>query len=274
MMRMISIHIPYIFHAGRFPVGVDMAAGKRSGTLTLIRLAWIAPFVLAAAPALAGTFSPPDGCTAYVTVQHASCQVSHHYTCEGDAKGDQWAVYAGADGPYYMSRIDAETRWVESFDLIAGEADQLATEADPASFTALLDTGRDDYDFSTESNSGEVRRYAGYDQLTGRSVTIDGVTLERTEFELKSYASDGSFLHQRKGQQLISRDWRIFFADVEDFENAAGDRQHTTDTPMTFTFPGEAGFLTDRPQFGCDQMMTGDWSRNLRPARFDPEGAP
>ncbi|MEZ5886863.1 MAG: hypothetical protein R3D56_08275 [Paracoccaceae bacterium] len=213
--------------------------------------------LLSAAPALAaGKFVVPEGCEAFVTVQHSDCQVSYHYTCARDPEGDQWAVYAGPDGPYYMSRIDHETRWVESHDLITPESDRLGSEKEPASFTTLLDTGRDDFDFTTISGTGEVRRYAGHDALKGGTVTIDGVTLERTEFALESFGADGSFLHRRSGHQLISRDWRLFFADTEHFENAFGDVEDSTSTPMTFAFPGEKGFLSGTPQFGCDQMMT------------------
>ncbi len=212
---------------------------------------------LAASPALAaGKFTVPKGCTAYVTVQHSNCQVSYHYTCEADPKGDQWSVYAGPEGPYYMSRIDTETRWVESFDLITGDSDRIGAETNPASFTRLLQTDRDDFDFTTESSTGEVRRYKGYDKLAGGRVTIDGIELERTEFDLSTYAEDGTLLHTRKGSQLINRVWRLFFADKEDFENAQGDRESTTDTPITFSQPGEPGFLATTPQFGCDMVMT------------------
>ena len=69
---------------------------------------------------------------------------------------DQWAVYAGAEGPYYMSKIDSETRWLESYDLIAGESDQMGDETDPASFSTLLEGGRDDYDFTTLRSSWMV----------------------------------------------------------------------------------------------------------------------
>ena len=215
------------------------------------------PFAALALPASAASkFTPPKGCEAYVTVQHSNCQVSYHYTCSGDPKGDQWAVYAGAEGPYYMSKIDSETRWLESYDLIAGESDQMGDETDPASFSTLLEGGRDDYDFTTVSNTGEVRRYKGYDKLADTSVTIDGVKMEQTEFALRSYAADGTMLSKRTGQQLINRDWRIFFADEEDFENGDGEKEHSKDLPVTFAFPGDAGFLSATPQFGCDQMMT------------------
>lgn len=229
----------------------------------------------AAGPVLAadGKITLPAGCTAYVTVQHSDCQVSYHYSCESDPEGDQWAVYAGADGPYYMSRIDAETRWIESHDLIAPESDKLGEEKNPASFTTLLETGRDDFDFSTISSSGEKRHYVGYDHLTGKKVTIDGQSFDQTEFKVEAFDAEGKRLHTRTGNQLISRAWRLFFADSDHFENSYGDVEDTVSRPVTFAFPDDPGFLTKRPQFGCDMMTTQAEGGPVQ-ASFEPEVAP
>ncbi len=210
----------------------------------------------AVAAQAAGKFAAPQGCEVYVTVQMRDCQVSQHYRCAADAPGDQWAAFLDAEGPFYVSRIDAETRWMESFDLITGESDRLMSETDPASFTTLITTGRDDYDFRTESDSGVVRRYTGHDQLTGETVVIDGVRLERTRFDLTARGADGDVIWRRRGQQLIHRDWRLFFADREDFEDAFGARQSLTDTPVDFAFPGDKGFLAADPVYDCDMTMT------------------
>jgi hypothetical protein len=208
---------------------------------------------VAALPALAaGTFPVPEGCTAYATVQQRNCQISQHYSCEGDPRGYQWMTYLDGQGPYFSSQIDRETRWVESIDLYSGETDKLQDETDPASFTVLLQSGRDDFDFTTIASSGEVRRYKGFDQLTGEKVTIDGVSLERTRFELTAYASDGSMIWRRAGNQLIHREWRLFYSDREEFTNTAGDRENRIDTPVEFDFPGDKGFLSSDPKFDCD----------------------
>ena len=67
-----------------------------------------------------------------------------------------------------------------------GEVEKLdaAGSADNASFSTLLATGRDDYDFITRSGAGVVQRFKGYDQLGGESTVIDGVPLERCRFEM------------------------------------------------------------------------------------------
>jgi hypothetical protein len=221
--------------------------------LSMALLVQTTAVVFACAAAHAGEpYAVPQGCTAYATVQHRNCQVSQHYRCGGDPDGTQWATYLDGQGPYFSSQIDFETRWVDSLDMSTGETDKITDEADPASFSTLLQSGRDDFDFKTISSAGEVRRYVGYDQLTGTKVTIGGQPLEQTRFALTAYAEDGTQLWKREGQQFIHRDWRIFFSDREEFTNAAGDRQNTIDSPVEFALPGDKGFLSQDPKFDCD----------------------
>lgn len=223
-----------------------------------LHLLGLATAVLLTSPAHAGgKFAAPAGCEVYATVQMRNCQVSQHYRCESDAPGDQWAAYLDGEGPFYLSRIDTETRWLESYDLTTGEQDTLMSEADPASFTTLITTGRDDYDFTTESSTGEVRRYTGYDQLTGEKVTIGGVVLERTTFDLTARSAEGDLIWHRVGKQFVHRDWRVFWADTEEFENGFGDRETVTDTPIAVAQPGDKGFLSTEPIYDCDMQMTG-----------------
>jgi hypothetical protein len=212
--------------------------------------------LFSALPLAAEVFTPPSGCTLTMTVQSRQCSVANYYSC-ATAPGDQWISYADGTGEYFVSRIDSETRWVESYSRDSGKTDRLSNaSADNASFSALLETGRDDYDFITQSSSGEERRYAGYDLLTGAQVTIDGVPLERSEFDLTTYDGDGNFISRRHGQQYISRSLRSFFSDVEDFENAYGDAVHTEGAPVLFEFPGEPGFGATKPIYDCDALMT------------------
>lgn len=202
-------------------------------------------------------FAPPEGCDLQMTVQLRSCQVVNVFTCAGDA-GDRWVSYADAEGEFFISQIDHQTRWIESVSLESGEIDRLdgAASADNASFDALLDTGTDDYDFITRNNFGDTRRYVGKDVLTGERVVIDGVELERCTFEVTAYDGEGRFVSRRDGSQLVSRDARIFLGDSERFENAVGEKFDTVDTPVTFAFPGEADFGAAEPKFGCDVLMT------------------
>lgn len=234
------------------------------GELACLATVW---GLMGALPAHAANFTPPPGCTLDMTVQLRQCQVANYYHCAADAPGDRWVAYADGEGTFFFSRIDAETRWMESFSPESGEIDLLdeGGSADHASFSALLAGGRDDYDFITRNNFGEVRRNIGHDQLTGEVVEIDGVTLERCSFDLRVEDGAGGFLARRRGLQYIHREMRLFFSDTEEFENALGDRASTVQGPVTFAFPGEEGFAAAEPQYDCDMLMT-----RMSPILTDP----
>lgn len=214
------------------------------------------PLIAAASPAPAANFAPPQGCTLEVTVQNRSCTVNQVYRCEADTEGDQWSATFDEGGLSYLSRIDAETRWMDSTTIATGLRDTLEEGAtDDASFSTLLETGRDSFDFWTVSNTGERLHHVGHDELTGETVTIDGVELERTRFSLQTFDGTGELLVEREGQQYVSRAMGRFFGGIETFRDWTGDSGETNDSPVTFSFPGERGFASTTPEFDCDMMM-------------------
>ncbi|MFD1794947.1 hypothetical protein ACFSC1_03000 [Paracoccus aurantiacus] len=191
-----------------------------------------------------------------MTVQNRGCTVAQHYVCASDEPGDQHVIYYDDQGPSYHSHIDAETRWLESNDLDTGLTDLLMPDAaDDASFSTLLKTGRDDFDFVTESNSGERLRHIGEDRLTGETVEIDGVPLELTEFRLRTFAADGQLLIDSRGQQFINREHGRFYGGTEHSEDWTGEVTDDNDSPVTFAFPGDAGFASTEPLFDCEMQM-------------------
>lgn len=213
--------------------------------------------MLAATPGLAANFAPPQGCTLQSTVQNRGCSVTQYFTCSADPAGNQRSAIFGKDGLRHLSRIDAETRWIESSDPMTGLADFLVERSsDHASFRTLLDTGTDDFDFWTESSTGERLRHVGQDILTGETVEIDGQVLEVTRFRLKTYDAAGDLLIERSGQQFVSRTMGRFFGGVEVQTDWTGQRQETNDSPVLFSFPGDKGFGETEPQFDCDQLLT------------------
>jgi hypothetical protein len=222
----------------------------RSGVTTLALMV-----ALAAPAASAQTFTPPQGCTGFLTVQARGCKVSNHYRCDGDAPGEQWRVDFDAEGPYFLSKIDFETQWVLSVDLMSGSEQTLSPNpADPASFSGLLATGTDTYDFGQTPDSGQPTRVRGFDTLTGRKVVIDGVELEETNFELRELQADGSLLHAGRGKEYIHRAWRLFFSGPSEWDGGDG-YQPVDRSPVTFAQPGEAGFMAAKPEYDCDAQL-------------------
>jgi hypothetical protein len=217
-------------------------------------------------PAAAGTFTPPQGCEGWLTVQTRSCKVSNHYRCVGDAPGDTWRVDFGINGAYFRSRIDRETQWVESHNS-DGDIDLLeADPADPASFTELVETGRDTYEFSTLSSTGVRENVRGYDQLTGHSVLIDGVSLQRTKYEARVTHDDGSLAWHAQGGEYIHPEWRIFLSGAGQVDIGQGFLPQDF-TPVDFVFPGEPDFMTTEPIYDCESITA---SLPVVPASFVP----
>jgi hypothetical protein len=74
--------------------------------------------------------------------------------------------------------------------------------------------------------------------------------------DLSAFDAEGNFLWRRIGNDLIQRDWRLFFGDRERFENNAGDVEESISSPVAIARPGEKGFLATSPEYDCEQMMT------------------
>ncbi len=219
--------------------------------------------IFAAAPfaATAGTFTPPKGCTAYLTVQLSSCRVEQHWTCADDPEGEHWALTIDADGPSYLQHLDREFRWLENSPL-PGDYKRILRqpEADPNSMTELLEKGRDDFDFEQsvlrDSKPIAAEHITGYDKLTGTKVRIDGEDLLVTEFEFTVESGLDGQTSRTYGNQYVSPKFRLFFQGRET-EEVGGETYHYDEKPMLFSEPGEPGFLADKPEFGCDEMMSG-----------------
>ena len=221
-----------------------------------MRTSFLLPLFLAASPALAGSFTPPKGCTATLTVQSRGCYVANFYTCEGDNPGDQWRADFDQEGMFYMSKIDSETQWVESYDLNPTVKQTLDPNAkDPASFSNLLATGRDDFDFGLTKDTGEHTNVKGYDQLTGKSVTIDGVVLKQTEYEYVETDDAGTELRKSHGNEYISEEWRNFFSGTSQWWDGT-QWLPLYGSPVQFFLPGEKGFAATQPLYECDAVMS------------------
>lgn len=215
----------------------------------------VAALILLAVPAVAQerpeTFGLPAGCDAFVTVQGTSCQVEHHFTCAGDPEGHQRRVSLDERGLTYAGQIDNETQWIASFHALTGHSEQLESNpAEPASLSELIETGEDEYDFRTMSDMFGETRFVGRDTLTGRQVTIDGVTLDETSYDITAYDAAGNEIWSSQGNEFISRNWRTFLSGTGTVTTAE-DTFEKDDRPVEFIFPGEPGFLSAQPKYGC-----------------------
>jgi hypothetical protein len=195
------------------------------------------------------TYVPPEGCTGVLTIQTRGCAVSNIYTCAADRPGESWRLQFEQGGPVFLSKIDAETQWLESYDMSPPQREVLQQPAtDPASLTELLETGIDTYDFIQTSDQ-RVTRIVGYDRLTGEDVVIDGEPLLGTEFNVRYESSLGRDL-EVAGREYVSVKHRRFISGVS--VRTQGSQSEERDmTPVEFIYPGEPGFFAKTPLYDC-----------------------
>ncbi len=223
--------------------------------------------LLLASPALAGGFKPPEGCQSTMTVQSRGCYVANYYTCQANP-GDLWRVDHDQEGPFYLSRIDSETQWIESTDLDDNTVQTLdAGASDPASFTELLATGYDGFAFSLTKTNGEHTNVRGFDKMTGKTVTIDGVTLDQTEYEYTETDDQGNILRQSRGHEYVLRDQRTFLSGSSEWWDGT-NWLPLEGSPVDFAFPGDKGFEATQPIFDCDAVMSALPQEELVHVRF------
>lgn len=215
------------------------------------------PLLFAASPLFAGSFTPPEGCTTFLTVQSHGCYVANYYRCEGENPGDQWRADFDQQGLFYMSKIDSETQWIESYESNPTVKQTLdPNPKDPASFSTLISTGTDTFDFSLTKDNGEHSNVKGYDKLTGKTAVIDGITLEQTQYEYTETDDAGNVLRSSTGNEYIKRDWRNFFSGISQWMQPDGTTLPLDGTPIKFALPGDKGFAATQPLFDCDEVMS------------------
>ncbi|WP_166417358.1 hypothetical protein [Cochlodiniinecator piscidefendens] len=213
-----------------------------------------------ASGAQAGTYSVPEGCSGFLTVQSRMCEVDHYWRCEADPEGVFWRLTIQSDGPSLLSKLDSEYRWLEMFRLKTARREQMSQEVDPQSMSELLETGSDSWTFDQDwFERGEfltTERYSGYDRLTGDTVEIDGVTLRQTEYHMRSEFSATGETFVATGNEYVYERFNIFLGGIGVIESRQG-REEYDNTPVEFSEPGEQGFLATSPLFDCGDILSG-----------------
>lgn len=227
----------------------------------------LAGALLAPVSAHAQRIEPPQGCTAFLTVQSKSCSVSHYWRCDEGLDGAAWAANYDDGGPVSLSLFDSEFQWIDSQRVSDASREFLTDASDPASMSELLETGRDTYDFVMREEGPDGRRdvrHVGYDELSGRTVEIDGVELLETVFaSIATDVESGEEIYSVTGQQYVLAEERLFFLGRDTFSQ--NGRAVTSDgSPVRFYRPGDAGFAAMTPTYECDDPTDIGYGLDLR----------
>ncbi len=211
-------------------------------------------------PVWAADFATPQGCEPFLTVQSMGCAVALHWRCDVAPAGDHWEGVFDTEGLLSIAHYDGDYQWLETQYMWDGSREVTVGSDDPISLSDLLAGGMDTFAFTvrrTEGKTTEMQRVVGWDELMGETVTIDGVTLERTRTEHRYMTEDGDVAYHGRGQQYVSRDMRLFFLGQDEVMGDDGSVTTYDSTPVDFIHPGEPGFGKTQPLYGCDEIKTG-----------------
>ena len=156
----------------------------------------------AAGPAPSRTFQPPAGCEAYLTVQSAPARSRTTSAATPTPRaGSAASTWTRAASPTSAPSTARRSGWSRSTSCPSTPR-RWAPRPTRPSFSELTSTGEDSFDFVTESPEIGQTRYTGEDRLTGETVTIDGVTLDRTEYEIVATTPDGTEAWRGRGARV------------------------------------------------------------------------
>lgn len=208
-------------------------------------------------PALAKDFTPPEGCETFLTVQSKQCSVSILWRCD-ITPGSHWEATFGLDGLESVVSYSSSYQWLDAIYNWDSSREELAPpEADPIDFDALLETGIDTYDFimnRSEPGASYSLRAVGADQLTGRTVEIDGYPMEVVQTQLRLLREDGTEDYRAEGVQFLSRDMRLFFLGPDRVTTPDGGTTDYDGSPVDIIQPDEPGFGATTPIYECKQQ--------------------
>lgn len=201
-------------------------------------------------------FEPAWSCAApYVTIQRADCTVAQQTTCAADLPGEHRRVVYGPDGLIARHHYGPEYQWIESYWFENGVSRWLVDGSrDLASLSELLVRGYNTFHFETVTDSGTVVYFIGENRLTGEKVFIDGVPFLETEITIITESPLGHETWRAEGTEYVHQEWRSFHAG--NYIQTSDGVQSTYDrTPVEIFFPGDPGYASVVPLYGCDDVI-------------------
>ncbi len=199
-------------------------------------------------------FTPPEGCQLFATVQNRACGVSLLWRCD-HAEGDFWEANFSDEGLESVVSYNRDYQWLDAAYTWDSSHEKYTPPAiDPISRSDLIGTGLDTYDFIMRRSTPDRRydiRIIGADMLTGATRTIDGYELEEVQTRIEILDDEGFTEYASQGTQYYSRDLGLFFIGTEEVFGPEGST-FWDDAPRDIILPGEPGFGTTRPFYGCN----------------------
>jgi hypothetical protein len=203
---------------------------------------------LAPLPCVAQTYDLPKGCTAFLTIQGQGCQVRHLWTCTSDTEGEFWFASMGVDGVTIISQLSYGSQNLFASFPLSGRTETIAIARDPVDFDAYIANGQDSYDYDFVDDAGAVMTATGEFTTIDGTVEIDGRSLQQFERRFVT-ALPGQETQVTITTGYVDSGLHTFYTGRSWYED--NPKNVIDRTPVDFIFPGEPGFLSTLPSYGC-----------------------
>ncbi len=213
-------------------------------------LTWAAP---AAASPVAEALAT---CRPFVTVQCEGCEVETHARCPN---GDTFWREDSSDGIPVFARSKPDGGVVFDHDAQGDGVLRVLESRDSQSMRELLETGLDSFDMTVEFRLlfpfPQQSLFRGWFRLDDEEVVIDGRKLRTAVSE--QWLEIGSGDQMALGTGMYHLDDKLGLLLEGPFEvSFAGAKVAMGSLPASFIFPGEPGFASEVPAFGCGPALS------------------
>lgn len=235
-------------------------APQLSTTMAIGSLVSGLAFTLPASAQAEIQFEPPIGCQPVLTVQQRSCQVMNHWRCGSGDGVENWYGYftdGGAVDSFEKNGPDHQFIHVQHFSE-GGMFMGVTAANDNSSLSALVSTGRDNFDVTFSMNLFGIEfdaRFLGETKLSGKQIKVDGETLSELTSSFAMTFLDSDLLGEELNIAGTSTDYLLvadeIFMDGTGVVETSEGTERDDNSPVEIIRPGEDGFFTRIPKYDC-----------------------
>lgn len=207
---------------------------------------------LTAPVAQAEVVTPPN-CTPKVTISKASCVTTTVFDC-----GDRYEEHGYVNGELVDTHLFTKD-WALLGYALRGDAQEMTVlmeDGHSITLAQLLSEGKGTTQRKVTASMGRLKdlpfKLEASATLTDRTVDLSGNTFQIVELTRVMTRANGANPLEFKFDVLVSEELDLFIEGKYTRATSGAEPELKDYTPLALHFPGEPGFMADRPQEGCD----------------------
>lgn len=217
------------------------------------RLAFAVLGAVLTAPVAQAEVVTPQNCTPMVTISKASCVATTVFDC-----GERFEEHSYVRGELVDTHLFKKD-WALLGYALRGDAQEMTVlmeNGHSLTLAQLLREGKGTTQRDVVASLGRLKdlplKLNATATLTDRTVDLSGNTFQVVELTRVITRSNGANPLEFKFEVLVSEELDLFIEGKYTRATPGAQPELKDYTPLALHFPGEPGFMANRPQEGCD----------------------